>query len=378
MRKICVVTGNRAEYSRLKSVMQAINNHPELELILIVTGTHLLDDFGKTINQIEKDGFKVNSIARTIVAGEDLQSMAKSVGLCALELPTLFDLHKPDVILIIADCPDVLGAATSATFMNIPLASMQGGEITGAIDENIRHAITKLSHIHFPATEKSAERIKKMGERPENVFNVGCPSVDIISSVDSEPREKICKEYELDPNKPFLILAQHPVTTEYEFVKEQMEQTLEAIEELQIQTIMLYPNVDAGSKDMVRVIRLMDEAGKLKHVNKFKNIPVENFIKLLAHTNCMVGNSSSGIRETCYLGTPTVNIGTRQNGREHGKNVVNVEYDKEQIKKAIQDCIKHGKYELEHIYGEGKSGKKIADILAKINLKNIIQKRLLL
>src|SRR3989338_3306873 len=193
MRKICVVTGNRAEYSRPKSVMQAIIDHPELELVLIVTGTHLLDDFGKTIRQIEKDGFKVDSVARTIVAGEDLAAMAKSTGLCALEIPTLLEAYKPDVVLIIADCPDVLGVAASATFMNIPLASMQGGEITGAVDESIRHAITKLSHIHFPATEKSAERIRKMGERPDMVFNVGCPSVDIISSVDLGQREKICR-----------------------------------------------------------------------------------------------------------------------------------------------------------------------------------------
>jgi len=378
MRKICVVTGNRAEYSRLKSVMQAIIDHPELELVLIVTGTHLLDDFGKTIRQIEKDGFKVDSVARTIVAGEDLVAMAKSTGLCALEIPTLLEAYKPDVVLIIADCPDVLGVATSATFMNIPLASMQGGEITGAVDESIRHAITKLSHIHFPATEKSAERIKKMGERPDMVFNVGCPSVDIISSVDLGPREKICREYELDQKKPFLIMAQHPVTTEYGAVKEQIRETLGAMEELKIQTIMLYPNVDAGSKDIVREIRLCDEAGKLKHLNKFKSIPVEDFVRLLGHAACIVGNSSAGIREACYLGTPAVNIGTRQNGRERGKNVVDVGYDCGQIVKAVKNCIEHGKYKPEHIYGEGNSGRKIAEILAKIKLEGIIQKRLLL
>ena len=178
MRKICVVSGNRCEYSRLKSVMKAIKEHPDLELILIVMASHLLDDFGKTIEVVKKDGFHIDSVARTIAAGEDLISMAKSVGLCSLELPTLFDLHTPDILLIVGDRFDALGAAISAALMNIVIAHIQGGEITGTIDESIRHAITKFAHIHFPATAKSAERIIRMGERPDMVFNVGCPSVD--------------------------------------------------------------------------------------------------------------------------------------------------------------------------------------------------------
>ncbi|MCK4816082.1 UDP-N-acetylglucosamine 2-epimerase (hydrolyzing), partial [bacterium] len=191
MRKICVVTGNRSEYSRLKSVMKAIKEHPDLELILIVTASHLLDDFGKTIRVIKGDGFKIDSVARTVAAGEDLISMAKSVGLCTLELPTLFDLYQPDVVLIVGDRFDALGAAISAAMMNIPLAHIQGGEVTGTIDESTRHSITKFAHIHFPATAKSAERLIKMGERPDMVFNVGCPSVDIILSIDIDSREEV-------------------------------------------------------------------------------------------------------------------------------------------------------------------------------------------
>ena len=379
MRKICVVTGNRSEYSRLKSVMKAIEKQPDLELILIVTASHLLDDFGKTVEVIKRDGFKIDSVARTVAAGEDLISMAKSVGLCTLELPTLFDLYQPDVVLIVGDRFDALGAAISAALMNIPLAHIQGGEVTGTIDESIRHSITKFAHIHFPATAKSAERIIKMGERPDLVFNVGCPSVDIMLSITIDSREEVCRKFNLNSDDPFLIMAQHPVTTEYGFARQQIRETLKAISELKIQTIMLYPNVDAGSKDMVREIRMFDTDGRLDHVQKYKHIPFEDFIKLLAHSSCIAGNSSSVIRESCYFGIPAVNIGTRQNGRERGKNVVAVGYDKEQIKNTILKCIRHGKYTPpEYIYGNGNAGKKIAEILAKIELNNIIQKGLLI
>lgn len=379
MRKICVVTGNRSEYSKLKSVMHAIREHPNLELILIVTASHLLDDFGKSINVIKNDGFKIDSVSRTIAAGEDLVSMVRSVGLCALELPSLFESYNPDIVLIVGDRFDALGIAISAVLMNIPLAHIQGGEITGTIDESIRHSITKLAHIHFPATAKSAERIIKMGENPDNVFNVGCPSIDIISSIDIGSREEICREFKLNPDEDFLIMLQHPVTTEYKDAQQQIRETLKAISELDIQTIMLYSNVDAGSKDMAREVRKFAIDGKIDHLLKYKHIPFENYIKLLAHSSCIFGNSSSGIRESCYLGTPTVNIGTRQNGREKWKNVIDVDYNKKQIKEAIVTCIKHGKYSpSEYIYGDGDAGKKIVKILSDIELNGIIQKKLLI
>jgi len=375
IRKICVVTGNRAEYSKLKPVMQEINSRPDLDLILIVTASHLLDDFGKTIEVIKEDGFKISAVARTVAAGEDLGSMVKSVGLCALELPTLFDFYNPDIVLITGDRFDVLGVAVSAAFMNIPLAHMEGGEVTGAIDESVRHAITKFAHIHFPATEKSAQRLIKMGERPELVFNVGSPSADVILEKKGKPfDENLLEKYHIF-KKPFLLAIQHPVTTEYDKCKEQMKETLLAFSELDMHALMLFPNVDAGSKDMVREIRLLKESGRLDKVSFWKNVPFEDYIALMAQAVCFVGNSSSGMRETCYFGTPTVNIGTRQQGRERGRNVVDVNHNKEEIKQAVLSAMSHGKYEPEHIYGSGNSSQKIAHTLSGLDLRNIIQKK---
>ena len=374
IRKICVVTGNRSEYSKLKPVMRAIKNHPGLKMILIVTASHLLDDFGRTMEIIKKDGFKIDAVSRTIAAGEDLTSMSKSVGLCALEMPTLFNLYNPDIVLVSGDRFDILGVVTSAALMNIPVAHLEGGELSGTVDESIRHAITKLAHIHFPATAESAARIIKMGENKNLVFNVGCPASDVILSL--KPSPGIFKKYQLDEKKPFLMAVQHPVTTEYNFVSRQIGETLGAVNDLGIQTIMLYPNVDAGSKIITREIRLFQEEHKLEHITFYKHIPFEDYISLLSQTACLVGNSSTGIRETCYFGTPTVNIGTRQNARERGKNVIDVNYDKNRIKKAILKSIRHGKYQPEYIYGKGNSAAKIVQVLNTIKLDGIIQRKI--
>lgn len=379
MRRICVVTTNRADYSKLKSVMEEINKREDLELILIVTASHLLADYGYTVNSIIKDGFKINAVARTIIEGEDPIAMAKSVGLSSLELPTLLGIHKPDVVLIVGDRFDVLPVAISAALMNIPLAHIQGGEVTGTIDESIRHAITKFAHIHFPSNQESADRIIKLGEDSSKVFNTGCPSYDYFeraSKVTKEELQSLNKKYlmNIDFSKPYLLFIQHPVTSEYEEAGNQIRESLEAINMLGIQTIMVYPNVDAGSVKMISIIRGYENKGRYPQIFMNKHIEFEDYIKLLRNCACIVGNSSSGIRESCFFGVPAVNIGTRQNGRLRGKNVVDVPCEREAIKKAIEDSIRHGFYQPEFIYGRGDSGKKIAEILATIELRSTQKK----
>lgn len=374
MRKVCIVSGHRSDYSRLKPVIQAVKDHPDLESIFIVTASHLLPDQGKTINTIVEDGLRIDSVARTIVEGEDLVAMAKSVGLGILELPTILENHNPDVVVVHGDRFEALSIAISAAMMNIPVAHIQGGEVTGSIDESIRHAITKMAHIHFPSTEKSRERIIRMGERPNSVFKVGSPAIDAIRAVRNCPKEELYKKYILDLDPPFVIVAQHPVTTEFDMARKEISETLKAIYELKIRTIMIFPNIDAGSKDMVSEMRHFEKTCPLPFVDMYKHICFDDFIDLMNHCACMVGNSSAGIIESSFLGTPVVNIGTRQNGRERGKNVTDVGYNSNEIIEVIQRVVQHGRFSSESIYGDGNSSEKIANILASYDLSRIQKK----
>jgi len=381
-RKICVVTANRAEYSRGRSAIRAISKSPDLEIDLVVMGSHLLERHGFTIKEVESDGIPINYRIYMELDGKNPCTMTKSLALAVNDLATYFDNTKPDVVVALTDRYEIFGVAIASALMNIPIAHIQGGEVTGTIDESIRHAITKMAHIHFPATEKSKERIIKMGEVPSTVFNVGCPATDLLLTIpqlshkDSlEEFNKLLKEdRKLNIEDKFLLMIQHPVTTEYGTGAEQIKQTLNAVKETGMQTIMLWPNIDAGSDDVSRGIRDF-ERENLNKCFAVKHIPHDLFANLLKHTSCMVGNSSAGIRETCYFGTPTVNIGTRQQDRERGSNVTQVGYSQDEIKQAISSQVEHGKYDPEFVYGDGHAGEKIADILSTVEIGNV-QKRI--
>jgi UDP-hydrolysing UDP-N-acetyl-D-glucosamine 2-epimerase len=386
MRKICVVTANRADYSRVKSVLQAIQLHPSLKLQLVVAGSHLVDHYGMTVNEIEKDGFPVSAKVHIEFYGSEPAVMAKSTGLAVMEFATLFNNLKPDIVLALVDRYENFASAVAAAMMNIPTAHIQGGEVTGTIDESLRHAMTKLSHIHFPATDDARERIIKMGEDPCYVFNVGCPATDILLSapkwsmkeVTQYLRSEIIKEREwsFNPSHPHFLVIQHPVTTEFGSGIQQIQETLKALLKFNHQVFMLWPNIDAGSDDVSRGIRIFKINNPNFPLFILKHTPHKVFINLLRHASCMIGNSSSGIREACYFGIPVVNIGTRQQERERGKNVLDVGYNSDEIAKAIGEQLEHGSYDSEFVYGDGSAGKKIAEILASVNLSNIIQKKI--
>lgn len=380
-RKICVVIANRANYSSIKSVMIAVKDHPELELQLIVGSSALLERFGSVVDLIRKDGFVPDATFHMIVEGENPATMAKSAGLGLLELSTLFQNLKPDIVIAVGDRFEIMAVAVTAAYMNISLCHTMGGEISGTIDESIRHAVTKLAHIHFPANQRSAERIIKMGEKPESVHIVGCPRIDIVADClrNSQLDEDIFNEYKgvgeiFNLNEPFLLASQHPVTTEYGQGRKQIRETLYVLDVLRMHTIMLWPNVDAGSEDIVKEIRTFREHKKPAHLHLFKNLPIEVYVKLMDKCKCMIGNSSSAIREGSFIGVPAVNVGTRQNGRQRGKNVIDVDYKREEIIEAVTKQIKNAKYESEHIYGDGNAGKKIVDVLSTCKIK--VQKRL--
>jgi len=380
-RKVCVVVASRANYARVKTVLEAVRDHPELELQLVAGASVVLERFGNALEVMTLDGFVPDATIRFIIEGETPSTMAKSTGLGLLELPTVFELLQPDIVVTVADRFETIATAVAAAYMNIPVAHTQGGEISGSIDESVRHAVTKLAHMHFPATELSAQRAIAMGEDPEWVFNVGCPSIDLVARADLGLRRNVLEQFggvgpAIDPEQPFILVMQHPVTTEYGHGLDQVNETLEAVAEIGIQTLVFWPNVDAGSEDVSKGIRLFRERGSASGFHFFRNLPPEMFVKLMAHCACMVGNSSAALREGSYLGTPAVTVGTRQQGRERGPNVVDAEHDKEQIADAIRDQIAHGPYERSLLFGNGTAGRKAAEVLAGVHPR--VQKRLLL
>jgi UDP-hydrolysing UDP-N-acetyl-D-glucosamine 2-epimerase len=372
MRKVCVVVGSRANYSSIKSVMQAVKTHPDLQLQVIAGASALLDRFGSVVETVAADGFDIDARVHMIIEGETPTTMAKSTGLGLLELPTILDQFAPDVVVTVGDRFETMATAIASAYMNIPLAHTMGGEVSGTIDENIRHAITKLAHIHFPANQGAAERILKMGEHPSTVHVVGCPRIDLVAEIakeDSALPERAWLELEgvggqINLDEPFLLVSQHPVTTEFGDGERQISETLMALHELKMPTIMLWPNVDAGSEDIARGMRKFRERYEHDYIRFYKNFSVDTYVRLMNRCACKIGNSSAAIREGAYLGVPAINVGTRQIGRQRGANVIDVDYDRTQIVAAIHAHIQNGHFPSEPIYGDGQAGERIADILA--------------
>lgn len=377
-RKILYITGTRADYGLMKSVLKEIEEHPKLELEIVATGMHLMPEFGMTINEMKKDGFKIHEIDATYEE-DNKESMTIFVGKFIQLLTKKVKEIKPDIILLLGDRGEMLAGAIVGAYLTIPMAHIHGGDITSTVDEPIRHAITKLAHIHFPATEKSAERIIKMGEDPAKVFVVGAPGLDTLLNEKLVEQEVLSEKYTLELSKPILLVVQHSVTTEVDEAPDHIHETLEAILELKYQTILIYPNADAGGRKMIEVIKKYE---KYPFIRTFKSIPHKEYLSLMKIASVMVGNSSSGIIEAPSFRLPVVNIGSRQEGRERAENVMDVVYDKEEIKTAIKTALYDEDFQEEvknckNSYGDGKAGVRIADILSKIKTdKKLLQKRI--
>ena len=374
-RKICVVVTARPSYSRIKTALTAIKNHPNLELQLVVAASALLDRYGSAINYMIDDGFEIAAKVFNVLEGENPTASAKTTGIGILELSTVFDNLSPDVVVTVADRFETMATAIAASYMNIPLAHIQGGEVTGNIDEKVRHSITKLSDYHFVASDDAYNRVIRLGEHAEAVYNTGCPSIDLANAVLQNP-EMDFNPYERyggvgaqpDLSKGYIVVMQHPVTNEYTNSRKHIEETLAAISEIEVPVLWFWPNVDAGADGTSTGIRSFRERNDPGHLHFFKNMEGEDFLRLLYNSKCLIGNSSVGIRECAFLGVPVVNIGSRQNKRARGVNVTDVSYNKEEIKSAILKKIETGSSEKSNVYGGGDAGQRIADILSKVEL----------
>lgn len=381
MKRICVVIGSRANYSSIKSALRAIKAHAELELQVVASASAILDRYGKVVDLIEQDGFPIHARIHMLIEGETPTTMAKSTGLGLIELASVFEQLAPDFVLTVGDRFETMATTLAAAYMNIPIAHTMGGEVTGTIDESIRHAVTKFAHVHFPASPDARNRILKLGEREQHVHLVGCPRIDLVAEILAANQGRIGSEifaegvgpsFSLD--EPFLVVSQHPITTEFGKGEAQITATLEAVDRTGLPAIMLWPNADAGSEDIARGMRKWREQGRATRIHFFKNLPIDIYVQLMRRTSCLVGNSSSGIREGAFVGTPVVNIGSRQDGRERGRNVIDCPAEATAIHDALVAQIANGPYETDPIYGDGTAGDQIAAIFACETVE--VQKRI--
>lgn len=374
-RKIAVVITARPSYSRVKTVLKAVQEHPGLELQLIVAASALLNRYGSAVTYIEEDSFPISAKVFNVLEGENLTAAAKTTGIGILELSSVFENLKPDIVVTVADRFETMATAISAAYMNIPLAHIQGGEVTGNIDEKVRHSITKLADYHFVSSKDAYDRVVRLGEDPATVFNTGCPSIDLAAKVMNNPYLDFDPYIKYggvgtqpDLSNGYIVVMQHPVTNEYKDSRKHINETLFAIKDLEVPVLLFWPNVDAGADGTSAGIRSFREQYKPRHIHFFKNMEGEDFLKLLYNSSCLVGNSSVGIRECAFLGVPVINVGSRQNKRLRGNNVIDVNYNAVEINKAYQ-CINNQSKPLpSNVYGGGDAGEKIADLLWKSEL----------
>ncbi len=375
---VCVVLVDRANYGRLKPVMQEIQARPELEIQVIATGTMVLERFGLPVQVVREDGFPVNAEIYIELEGSTPATMAKSLGFGIVEFAGAFQRSRPDIVLVIGDRYEALAAAIAAAYMNICIVHIQGGEVSGSIDESARHAITKLAHYHAPSTRRSAEYLIRMGERPDTILSIGCPSGDLARDLDTALTPDILNGTGsgawIDAEEPFLLMVFHPTTTEFGGERRQTEELLDALSQLAMPTVLLWPNIDAGADHISKAIRVFRTESQPDWLRTITNLTPDNYLKVLARTACAVGNSSSFVRDAGYFGTPVVLVGNRQEGREISPNTVHVQPVANDIVRMVRMQLAHGRYAPSSLYGDGQVSPRLADALTR--LEPYVQKRL--
>jgi UDP-hydrolysing UDP-N-acetyl-D-glucosamine 2-epimerase len=376
-RRIAIVLVDRANYGRLKPVMMAIKQHPQLELIVICSGTMVLDRFDRPINVVRQDGYDVYAEIYIEFEGSTPSTMAKSLGFGIIEFSSEFSRINPDIVLVVGDRYESLAAALAASYMNLCLAHIQGGEVSGSIDESARHCISKLAQFHFPSTRRSAKFLIRMGELPKTVFHVGCPSGDIAKSLDKSLPEDIFDNglgASIKYTAPYMLVVFHPVTTNFGSNGESVEEVLHACASIGNPTIWLWPNIDAGADRVSAAIRRFREKYNPDWLRLVKNFSPDDYQRVLCNASCAIGNSSSFVRDSSFFGTPIVLVGDRQKGREHAENVIKTSCEKHQIVTAISTQLRNGRYRSSSLYGAGNASERIAEHLTTLDI--YVQKQL--
>jgi len=371
-RNVCFIITSKIHYARSVLLLKELKKQRDVELQIVLGGSAILPDYGDVPELMARDGIAYDERIVMTLAGGTTTAMAKTTGLGIMEFTTTFDNLQPDVVVVRGDRYEILSVVIAAAYLNIPVAHIEGGDVSGTIDESVRHAVTKLSHIHFPTNKKSAQRIVRMGEDPKYVFTYGATEVEYVARSHFKASNKLINYLgvgdAVDIRKPYVIVMQHPVTSEVGKNRQHTEATLHAVHELGIPAIWFWPNVDAGTDEVSKAIRTFREEQCPKRMRFVKHVPPEQFLGLLKRSQCLIGNSSAGIKECSYLGVPVVNIGSRQQGRMRAKNVADTPYKKTTIRRAIEKQLSHGAYPKSTIYYQKDTSKKIAHKLATVEL----------
>lgn len=372
MKKILICITARPSYSRIRSAILALQKKENIDVSVLASGSALLERYGRVVDLIRADGINVVDELYTFVEGNESINMALTTAATISSTAAAISRLAPDLVVTIADRYETLGTAIAASYCGVPLVHIQGGEVTGNIDERVRHSVTKLSDFHLVANTDCKKRLKQMGEKNTSIFITGCPSLDIVNESLLIPLSKIKESIEnygvgadVDVSKPFIMVLQHPETESYKESYDRMRKTLAALEELDMPALIFWPNVDAGADATSKAIRVSREQGMLKNTRYIKNLDGKLFLRLLKQTKCLIGNSSVGIRECSFIGVPVVNIGERQLGRMQAENVINSSWNTNEILEAVRNQLKHDEYKSSNIYGDGLSGERIAELLSK-------------
>ncbi|KZM55116.1 UDP-N-acetylglucosamine 2-epimerase [Aeribacillus pallidus] len=378
VKKIVVVTGTRADYGIYVPLLKKIEKDPVLELGLIVTGMHLSPIYGYTINEIKADKYKIIGTIDILLQGSTSANMARSIGLGIIGMTQVLETNQPDLLFVLGDRGEMLAAAIAASHLNIPVAHLHGGEVSGSIDESVRHAISKLSHIHFPATAKSAERLKKMGEDEWRIHQVGALRLDTILKASLPSFEEVRDKYGLGfiEKNNYFLLVYHPVTTEVHSLKDQIKNVLDALIKHQKPIICILPNSDYGTEEITAVYNEYKQSN-IKFIKNFNHL---DYLTVLKHSLALIGNSSSGIIEAASFHVPVLNIGNRQKGRERSGNVVDVTTALEDIEKGLNQVLsesfRQSVSKVSNVYGDGKASdrivKRIKDLIIDDTILNKI------